>query len=199
VRIEAADLPPGFTLLGPIEIEAGQRRAFGVLAAAADAVDPDAAADAAVKIRAVASIGGREVVEEVGTLGDITLGERPQVTLEIVPAADRGADGGRPDEPFEIRIRPGQTVTATVRATRREDFTGRIELGQTNAGRNLPFGVFVDNVGLNGLLIPETENEREFFITAAAIATPGRRPFHVATETAGGQASPPVWIEVLPP
>jgi hypothetical protein len=199
VRIEVEGLPAGFTLHGPIEIEAGQRSAATVLTAAADAADPDEAADAAVKIRARAAIDGREVVEEAGTLGDIRLGKPSQVTLEILPAADRGAGGESPDGPSAIRIRPGQTVTAKVRATRRDGFAGQIELGKTTAGRNLPFGVFVDNVGLNGLLIIEGQDEREFFITAAPAARPGRRPFHVAAENAGGQASLPVWIEVLPP
>lgn len=199
VRIEAAGLPAGFTLHGPIEIEAGQRAAEAVLTAAADVADPDEAADAAVTIRARAAIDGREVVEEVGTLGDIRLGKPSQVTLEILPAADHDTGGESPDDPFTIRIRPGQTVTAKVRANRRDGFAGRIELGQATAGRNLPYGVFVDNIGLNGLLIVEGQDEREFFITAAPAARLGRRPFHVAAENAGGQASLPVWIEVLPP
>lgn len=193
VRIEAAGLPAGFTLHGPIEVEAGQRTAKGVLSAAADATDPDATADAAVAIRAVATIDGREVVHEVGTLGDIQLGKRPQVALEILPMSD--AAGGSDT----IRVRPGQTVRAKVRAIRADGFSGQIELGKARAGRNLPHGVFVDNIGLNGLLITEGQDEREFVIRAAPVAKPGRRPFHVAVEKVDAPASPPVWIEVLPP
>ncbi|MFM7521645.1 MAG: WD40 repeat domain-containing protein, partial [Planctomycetota bacterium] len=65
VRIAVADLPPGFTLPGPIEIEAGQERAIGVLAAAADAVAPDEALDKAVRVTATATILCREVAKEL--------------------------------------------------------------------------------------------------------------------------------------
>jgi len=52
---------------------------------------------------------------------------------------------------------------------------------------------------LNGLLIVEGQTEREFFITAAPIAKPGRRIFHIKAGPDGGQCSPPIVIEVLPP
>ncbi|MFM8702603.1 MAG: hypothetical protein ACKOHG_01830, partial [Planctomycetia bacterium] len=65
-------------------------------------------------------------------------------------------------------------------------------------GRNLPHGVYVDNIGLNGLLIEEGRHEREFFITAAPKAPPGRRLFHLRTAVDGGQTSPPAVLNVLP-
>ena len=84
-----------------------------------------------------------------------------------------------------------------MKATR-HDFQGRIEFGKEGAGRNLPHGVFVDNLGLNGLLIVEGQGEREFFITAARKAAPGRRLFHLHTGADGGQSSLPVWLTTLP-
>src|SRR5262249_45747339 len=102
-----------------------------------------------------------------------------------------------PGEPLEFSIRPGHTITAMVRAVRK-NFTGRIELGGDDSGRNLPHGVYVDNIGLNGLLIVEGQTEREFFITAAKIVRPGTtRLFHLRATADGGQASRPVRIRVV--
>jgi hypothetical protein len=80
----------------------------------------------------------------------------------------------------------------------RHDFEDRIRLGGFGSGRNLPHGVFIDNLGLNGLMIVEGTTEREFFITAAPIAMPGRRLFHLRSFDDGGQASAPAVINVLP-
>jgi WD40 repeat protein len=198
VRIAVSDLPPGFTFHGPLEIAAGQRKALGVLSAAADAAAPDAAAIGRVKVTATGMIAGREVVKELGTLGEIKLAEKPKVTVAVQPGADPQTFRETPGEPLTLLVRPGQTIAARVKAER-HDFANRIELGGFDAGRNLPHAVYVDNIGLNGLLIVEGQTEREFFITAAPIAKPGRRIFHIKAGPDGGQCSPPIVIEVLPP
>ena len=197
VRIEVDGLPDGFTFHGPLEIEAGQREARGVLSAAADAVAPDEEADKAVRVRAVAVVAGHERTQELGALGDIQLAEPPKVTIEIAPGADAAVVRQTPGEPLEFTIRPGQTIAAKVKAVRR-DFKDQIALGKEGAGRNLPHGVFVDNLGLNGLLIVAGQDEREFFITAAPKAAVGRRLFHLRADADGGQASAPVILNVLP-
>jgi hypothetical protein len=71
-------------------------------------------------------------------------------------------------------------------------------LGLEDSGRNLPHGVFVDNIGLNGLLIVEGQTEREFFITASPVARPGVHEFHLRATADGGQASAPAVLRVLP-
>jgi hypothetical protein len=197
IRIEVAGLPSGFTFHGPVEIEAGQREVHGVLSVAADASAPDETADQAVHVRAVAQIGGSEVVQDLGTLGDIQLAEKPKITAEILPGADPAVARQVPGEPLEFTIRPGQTITAKVKVVR-HDFKDRIDFGKEGAGRNLPHGAFIDNLGLNGLLIVEGQDEREFFITAAPKTPPGRRLFHVLAAPDGGQASLPVVLNVLP-
>jgi hypothetical protein len=148
-------------------------------------------------VKATATVGGREVTQEIGTLGDIQLAEKPRVTVAIAAGPDASAVVQRTGEPLEFSIRPGQTITARVKA-QRHDFPGRIELGGAESGRNLPYGVFVDNIGLNGLLIVEGQDEREFFITASPIAKPCRRLFHLRTTADGTQASVPAVINVLP-
>ena len=197
IRLEIDGLPAGFTFHGPIEIEAGQFRARGVLTAAMDAVAPDEATMKAVKVRAVATIDGREVAKEVGGLGDIKLGPAPKFTATIVPAVNSSVVE-REGQPLEFTIRPGETITAKVQVERK-DFKDRIEFGRDgDADRNLPHGVFVDNIGLSGLLIVEGTSEREFFLTAAPKTRPGRRLFHLNTAADGGQASSPVILNVLP-
>lgn len=197
IRIEVDNLPDGFTFHGPIEIEAGQHVARGVLSAAADAVAPDDAADKAVKVRAIATIAGVETVRDMGSLGDLQLADRAKVTVEILPGSDPAATRQVPGEPLEFTIRPGQTITARARIAR-HDMTDAVSLGNETAGRNLPHGVFIDNIGLNGLLIVEGQDEREFAITAAPKTAPGRRLFHLRTNPDGGQTSPPAVINVLP-
>jgi hypothetical protein len=68
----------------------------------------------------------------------------------------------------------------------------------------MPHGVFIDNLGLNGLLVDEGKSEREFFITAAPKTPPGRRLFHLRVsrlqrQTSGSsEASLPAMLNVLP-
>ena len=197
IRIDVENLPTGVTFHGPVEIEAGQRQAFGVISASADAIAPDEAADKAVAVKATATVAGLEVVQESGSLGDIQIADKPKVTVSIAAGPEPSAAMQPTGGPLEFSIRPGQTITARVKAER-HDFTGRIELGTADSGRNLPYGVFVDNIGLNGLLIVEGQDEREFFITAAPIAKPCRRLFHLRTAADGNQASVPAVINVLP-
>lgn len=195
VRVDIANLPPGFTAGTPVEIEAGQHSAITAIYAAPGAVAPDKSADDAVKLTATARIGGREVAHDLGTLGEIQLAAAPQVTVGILPGVDRSYVKETPGQPLEFIIRPGQTISAVVRATR-HNFTGRIELGGDDSGRNLSYGVYVDNIGLNGLLIVEGQTDREFFITASKIAQPGARLFHLRATADGGQVSLPALIRV---
>ena len=192
VRVDFANLPPGFTVTTPIVIEPGQSNALGVLRAAPDAAAPDEAASKAVKITATTTVGGKEITQDLGDLGKILLAEKPKLTVEILPAAG-DAEAGKP---VEFTIHPGETITARVRVAR-HDFKARIAFGTDDCGRNLPHGVFVDNIGLNGLLIVEGQTEREFSITAAPIAQPGERLFHLKAAEDGSQVSPPALLRVV--
>ena len=117
-------------------------------------------------------------------------------SLKIEPA-EGGAKPVResPDGPLEFEIHPGQTIELKVKVER-NGHVGNVPLGNEGAGRNLPFGVIVDNIGLNGLLITEKQDERTFFLTADKSVPPQTRPFHLTTTAAGGQSSPPVILHV---
>ncbi len=62
-------------------------------------------------------------------------------------------------------IEPGQTITLNVKIERRA-YRGQVPFGTEGSGRNLPFGVIVDNLGLNGLLVLQNQLESVFFVTA---------------------------------
>lgn len=196
IRIDVSKLPPGFVASTPVEIEAGQIRAMATLHAAADAVAPDDAADRVVQVTATAMIQGRPVTRVLGTLGNLQLDAAPKLALEILPGPDRSVVRQEAGKPMELILRRGQTITARVRA-KRNDFKARIEMGNEDSGRNLPHGVYVDNIGLNGLLIVEDQTEREFFLTAAKKAPLGTRLFHLRATGDGGQCSTPVLLRVV--
>ncbi|MCA9130236.1 MAG: hypothetical protein KDB22_24280 [Planctomycetales bacterium] len=145
---------------------------------------------ASIRLIAECQLANRKIVHELEQTLDIRLTEKNEVQLELVDARDAS-------QPLtELNIRPGQTVRARV-IVQRHGAKGPISFGKEDSGRNLPHGAFVDNIGLSGLLIPEPESEREFFITAAPKVSPGRRQFHLRTESKGNATSCPIWLNVL--
>jgi hypothetical protein len=196
IRVEVDGLPTGFSATTPLVIEAGQTRALGVIAAEAEAAAPTPEQSKGSCVTASATISGRFVSHAVNPIGPISLAEKPAPLLQIRPAED----GPRPivhvaGRPPEFEIHPGQTITLKVKV-RRNGHAGPVPLGNEGAGRNLPFGVIVDNLGLNGLLITEDQDERTFFVTADRSVLPQTRPFHLTTAVAGGQSSHPVILHV---
>jgi hypothetical protein len=181
IRIEIEGVPPGFSVTNPIVIEAGQISARGVLFADMDAQDPQGEAAKSTKLTASATVGGQKIEREVGTLGEIHLGGKAKLRVELV-------------EP-ELTIKPGQTISTKVRIIR-DGFGGQVKFGNEDSGRNLPHGVYVDNIGLSGLLVPSGTDEREFMITAAPWVPEGSRQFHLRSKEEGGQTSRPVTIHV---
>jgi hypothetical protein len=198
IRVDVENVPEGFQVSTPIVIEPGQFAAVGMIFAEPDAENPSEAEQEAIRITAQATINGQVRKQDLGSLGKLQLGDPAKVSVEILAYAEDGSlTEAHRYKPLEFALRPGETLKARVRAAR-HDFEGRIELGGDDSGRNLPHGLYVDNIGLNGLLIVEGQTERDFFVTAAPIARPGTRWFHLRTSADGGQASRPARITVLP-
>src|SRR5260370_9299031 len=61
---------------------------------------------------------------------------------------------------------------------------------------NLPHGVIVDNIGLNGVLIPKGQNERQIFINAAKWVPETARPCYAITDQVDRQTSLAVIVHV---
>lgn len=194
VNVEITGLPPGFHASPRVTVEAGQQRTYAAIWTNADVQPPEKEAAKSAKITARGLVGGREVVHETA-LGELAVGAAAKVLVHIAPETESAAaDSG---VPLELTVRPGETVRARAVA-RRVDFKERIEFGRLEACRNLPHGVYLDNVGLNGLLIVEGESERSFAITAAKWVAPGSHWVFLGCKADGGHTSLPVLLHVRP-
>lgn len=196
ITMQVADLPPGLSMRAPLTIQQEQIEAAGVLMASADAPQPTPEQLKSIKFTATATIRGQEVTHEIPGIEELKLGEKPPFTLAIV-AAEGGARPVNldPQGPLEFVIPPGETIMLKVVALR-NDFKEAISLGKEDSGRNLPHGVYVDNIGLNGLLMLEDQSEREFYITALDWVPEQTRMFHLRSEGGKAQATAPVILHV---
>ena len=89
---------------------------------------------------------------------------------------------------------PGRTVPAWLKIKR----NGHDDL-VTFTIENLPHGVIVDNIGLNGVLIPKGESERQIFLTAAKWVPEQDRLCYAVENQVGRQTSLPVLLHVRKP
>jgi hypothetical protein len=185
VRVDFAGLPAGYHVTSPLVIEPGHVEGRGTMNVDPDAKLASAEAWKAVKVIAIAKIDGREVIKRVA-LPDVALGPPP--TLVVRLHSDPPIDSQAPEE---IVIEPGQSVTALLQIDRR-GYNGELRFEV----ENLPHGVIVDNIGLNGIMVRKGENERQVFLTAAKWVQPTRRLIHAVADPEGSQTSRPISLRV---
>lgn len=161
IEIEVKGLRRGITAT-PATIAAGQDSTQVILSAAADA-SPDAA-PAAFQIMGRARVDGREIVRQANPGAPLQL-------VAVIPPPDVRVTA----EPSVVAITPGREVTVTLRVERRNGFKGRVPCSVAN----LPPGVRVVNVGLNGVLVTETQTTRTFTLRAEDWARPIEQPIYV--------------------
>jgi WD40 repeat protein len=195
VAVEITGLPPGFTVSTPLVIQAGHNSAAGTINAMTDAPQPNETNAVASRVTATATIHGRTVTKEVTNFGKIKLGDKPRLYVGLEPDAPTQPQTPPPPPSasglHEITIAPGQTVPAWLKVRR----NGHDDL-ITFSVENLPHGVIVDNIGLNGVLIPKGENERQLFLTAAKWVPETDRLCFAIESQAGRQTSLPVMLHV---
>lgn len=180
IQIDVAGLPEGYAVSSPVTIEAGHLEAAAVLTATPDAKSQPEGAWSKVKVTATAHINDATVTHDVNDLGTVKLADKAKVLVRM--------------EPAEVTIHPGTTVTAILKIERiGHDGRTRFEIN------NLPHGVIVDNIGLNGVLIPEGQTQREIFFSAEGWVPDGTRQIHAVTIEPGGEASPPITFHVRKP
>jgi WD40 repeat protein len=189
IDVTFENLPPGFRTQGPIRIGEGQIFAFGAIYADKDAAAPSPEAVAKIEWVGKTQLAGIERVNRGTAFKELKLGKPPKLTTQVAPS------NGSAD-PVELVIHPGETISSRIRVDR-IDFKDRVEFGKEDSGRNLPHGVYVDNLGLNGLLIPEGEVEREFFLTAAKWVPESVSWIFFRAKGDGGQATPPIRLRVV--
>lgn len=188
ITVDLRGLPEGYTFSGPVQIQAGQYRAFATIFATEEA--QEIPADAAQELEFIAATD-RHGERSAGRIEELKLATDPKLKVSITAASKQPAD-----QPVELTIRPGETIQATVRLERLKH-SGIVSFGKSDAGRNLPHGVYVDNIGLNGLLLLADQSEREFFITASDIAEPGVSTFFLKSNV-DGITSQPVTLRIVP-
>jgi hypothetical protein len=192
VTFEIVDLPAGLISNSPITVEAGQRFATANLWA-----DESTAAwegEQTARLIAHATVAGRHVEREVGVIGKLMLGDRPSAIPSLHPITHEVSE----NEAWTLQVRRGETATARILVRRKAGFQNEIRFGNETSARNPTHGVYVDNIGLSGLLVRENESEREFFLTADPVAQPGKRAFHLQAQIDGNVTTYPIVVEVLP-
>ncbi|MCA9202013.1 MAG: hypothetical protein KDA59_03170, partial [Planctomycetales bacterium] len=186
-----------FHAASAIVIQSEQIEAFGAIYADADAVAPTADQAKGSQVTARAMVDGQLLTKPVNNLGEIKLAAAAKLGVRIVADdISSPAEAASLSKPLELTIHPGETITARVLLDRL-GHNGPVSFGKEDSGRNLPHGVFVDNIGLNGLLILPGQDERQIFITAAKWVPEQTRLFHLKTDVEGGVATLPVLLRVV--
>ena len=165
IQIEVKGLPQGVTA-SSATIPAGQDSTVVVLTAAADA--PLDAHPAPIEIVGQAQVGGQNLVRTAKMEEEM---DPPLQLASITPAPDVVVT----TESRQVLLEPGKQVTVTLHVDRRNGFKGRVPCFV----KNLPPGVRVVNVGLNGVLVTEAQTSRTFTLHAEDWAKPINQPIYV--------------------
>ena len=186
IDISVHGLPSGVTA-EPSTIEADSSTAT-ILLSASDSAEPFSPPTWSVdgSARAEGSAGAEPIRHRLdpGGPGSGFVTVRPEPPLKIRSASDA------------VTIHPGERIALTFRVER-TGFTNRVPIDV----RNLPMGVRVLNIGLNGVLVTEKETERSIFLYAEPWAEPTRRAFFaVGTCEATGtdHSSAAIFLTVSP-
>ncbi|QEF99971.1 WD domain, G-beta repeat [Stieleria maiorica] len=201
-RIDGYDGPVTFQIDGlpdrlvsnfPLTIEAGQRFATGMIWA--DPNEKGWEGEIEPTLTAWAMVAEKRVERKAGSPGKLKFDPGPAQVISVIKPA--GAEIAA-HENWTLQVPRGETVSARVLIQRREGFKNEVSFGKEQSGRNASQGVYVDNIGLNGLLILAGQSDREFFVTADKTAVPGKRSFFLTANIDGGLTSHPITVEVLP-
>lgn len=194
IEVTLSGLPETLSIAQPITFEPGQDRAFATLRSTGTFAGLSEADAAKVKVTARAVINGKPVEKGSDPAMPIALLDKQPLRVHLKP----DGDSGKVDENgiLEYTIRPGETITAMVSADR-NGVKGEVAFGKEEAGRNLPHGVYVDNIGLNGLMLQPEENEKRLFITASKIAAAGVRDFYLMTPAGGGHTTQSARLRIV--
>ena len=111
----------------------------------------------------------------VGRAGAITRWANPEDKLKLLALMPK-PDIQMHAETREVLLEPGGQAEVQVSIRRNNEFAGRVPVEV----RNLPPGVLVLDVGLNGVLINETENRRGFVLRALPFAEPIEQAIYVS-------------------
>jgi WD40 repeat protein len=180
IDIDVTGLPAGYSISTPIRIEPGHETVSAALSASPDAKGVGQDVWSQVKVMARSVLGESPAERVVAGWELVNVAENPPLTVRV--------------EPAQVVLSPGGTVSCKL-VIDRKNHPGIVTFEMPG----LPHGVIVDNIGLNGILIPEGQNEREFFLTARGFVGETDRAFFARSNEAGGQASPAVILSIRKP
>jgi hypothetical protein len=161
ITLRVEGLPTGVTAEAAT-IPAGQSSTVVILSASPSA--SIGASPSPIKIEGHAMVNGRDLAR-VANAG------APLQVASVIPPPDVKVMA----EPTQVAIQPGQSVTVTLHVQRQNGFKGRVPCSVAN----LPPGVRVVNVGLNGVLVTESQSSRTFTLRAEDWAKPIAQPIYV--------------------
>ena len=170
IKVKLLDLPTGFTAREAV-IRSGQTSTVILLSAAEGATT-----SFPLRIQATAIANGKPIVREWKTeerIAVVSVAPKPELLVW--------------SEPEQVELEPGGKVMVSIRVKRERDFAGRVPFDV----RNLPHGVIVTDVGLNGVLITEEETTQRFTLSAESWVQPMEQPIFVVgrIETTSPQRS----------
>ncbi|MFZ4628322.1 MAG: hypothetical protein ACOYNR_08340 [Blastocatellia bacterium] len=157
IEVALRDLPPGYTATTGI-IRAGMDRVTLLLRAPANA---PGGFSFPLHLEGTAIVAGRRLVRVPplrGPLAVVTVTSPPELTVATAES--------------RVELAPGGSAWVTLRVQRQRGFQGRIPFDI----RNLPHGVIVRDVGLNGVLITEDETTQRFELYAEPWTRPVTQP-----------------------
>ena len=169
VRVEIENLPPGVSA-GNAVVPAGADSTVILLEASREA----SFAPTLVRITGRAEVNGRELVR--------TLENDPGILLALNTVSDLTVAVDRQ----EVRLEPGKEARIRVDIDRLGQFQGRVPVNV----RNLPYGVRVMNVGLNGILVTKEESSRVFTLYAEPWVKPLVQPIYVVARVETNSPNP---------
>jgi hypothetical protein len=190
-------MPEGWRTPTSLVVQAGHLRAKGSLFALPGAKQPTAEEWKAVKIVARAKVGGADIEHAVPSLAMPKLGAAPQLFVGLVPPAagkHEPLSAWQPfdaEKPFAFDIAPGEIIPAWL-VVKRAGAKGALRFEV----ENLPHGVIVDNLGLNGITLLDDQEQGEIFFKAAPWVKEQERPAYVICRDADKQASLPFVLRV---
>jgi hypothetical protein len=165
IEIEMKGLPAGVSA-SPATIFPGQDSTVVVLTANADA--PLDARPAPIQVIGHSMVSGHDMMR---TANWSEAGDAPLQLASITPPPDVVVT----TESRQVSIEPGKEVTVTLHVDRHNGFKGRVPCFV----QNLPPGVRVVNVGLNGVLVTEAQSSRTFTLRAEDWAKAISQPIYV--------------------
>jgi hypothetical protein len=154
IDIQVQDLPPGVTA-ARATISAAQTSTVVVLSASSEV--SAGALPSPIKVVGHASVAGHDLIRTANA-------DSPLQLASVIPPPDVLVTA----EPAQLAIEPGKSTTVTLHVQRQNGFKGRVPCSV----ENLPPGVRVVNVGLNGVLVTESQSSRTFTLHAEDWAKP---------------------------